>query len=79
MQNHDVVNPNVLCPWRCSTFCRDASKYPINIMIQHMLLKVLLPICSDLKEYNKTQTCSVCYLCKEKEYSQISIGQSNKM
>ena len=51
MNNEDIINLNVLCPWSCSTSCKEAGKIPLDIMIQKILPKVLLPLYTDPSQY----------------------------
>ena len=42
MNNEEIINTNILCPWSCCTSYLECGKIPLDIMIQRMLPKVLL-------------------------------------
>lgn len=47
MNNENVMNKNILCPWGCSTSVIQSGKVPLDLMFQKMLPKVLINIYSD--------------------------------
>jgi predicted GIY-YIG superfamily endonuclease len=55
MNNQDIINRNILCPFGCSTNCREAGEIPLDLMIQRLLLKVNLPLFSDPSKYRLVQ------------------------
>ena len=49
MDNQNVMNMNVLCPWGCSSSVIQSGKLPLDLMLQKILPKVLLKTYSDKK------------------------------
>jgi hypothetical protein len=47
MDNHKIVDRNVLCPWSCSCACRDAGRISLDLVIQRMIPEVILLLFSD--------------------------------
>ena len=60
MNNHDVIDSNVLCPWSCSTSCRGAGRISFDLMIQRLLpeVKLLLHSSESESKYCMVQSCS---------------------
>ena len=44
MNNENIINANVICPWSCSTSCREYGIIPLDIIIQRMSPKTITPI-----------------------------------
>ena len=56
MNNRHIVDANVLCPWSCSTSCREAGRLPLDILIQRMLPKIIVSLYSDSSKYRRVQS-----------------------
>lgn len=79
MNNETVVNSNVLCPWLCSTSCLEAGKLPLDLMVQRMLPKIILPLFSSHDKYRNVHWCSNRYCREEDEYPTIMLNDKWKV
>ena len=57
MNNENIINANILCPWSCSTNCRDSGKLRLDLMIQRILNKVDLKLYTDNARYRYVNSC----------------------
>ena len=77
MNNKDVINKNVLCPWSCTTSCRDCGKINLDTMIQRMLLNINLPLFH--QKYNKVHHSWDMYNRNANEYDLILLNDEWKI
>ena len=47
MNNEEIINANILCPWGCSVSFRDAGMLPLDLIYQKILPKIILKLYSD--------------------------------
>lgn len=73
MNNQEVMNLNVLCPWNCSASCQDAGEVPLDVMIQRMLPKIVLPLWNS-SLYNRVQYSCNQYFSDENDYPTILLN-----
>ena len=63
MNNQNVVNMNILCPWNCLCSCLNAGYISLDIMIQRMLPKIIIPLYSSKQKYKLVHwSCNQYYL-----------------
>lgn len=74
MSNENVINRNVLCPWNCSVSCRDAGRVPLDLMIQRMLPKVILPLYSGSNKYRLVHWSCSQYFLQYGNYTTIMLN-----
>ena len=58
LKNTEFNNANVLCPFRCSEYCREADFFDFDVMIQRLLLKTIIPMVNDNDKYRNIHFCS---------------------
>ena len=46
MNNIDIISNNILCPWSCSTNFQESGSLALDLMVQKMLPKIILPLYS---------------------------------
>ena len=63
MNNENIINANVICPWSCSTSCREYGIIPLDIIIQRMSPKIIIPIYTDSPKYRLIQSSWNQYFC----------------
>ena len=81
MRNNHIIDRNVLCPWSCSTSCKDAGRISLDILIQRMIPMVNLTMYSPQtgKEYVNVHWCSNCYFRVDDGYATIMLNPEWKV
>ena len=74
MENDDVINLNVLCPWSCSTSCRDAGTIPLDLMFQKILPKIQILLFTDKEKYRQVQFSWNQYMSEDYDYPNILLN-----
>ena len=74
MENQDIINRNVLCPWNCSTSCHEAGQIPLDLIIQRMLPRVILPLYSGSKKYRLVHWTSNQYRIHYNNYQTMMLN-----
>ena len=74
MENEDIINYNVLCPWSCSTSCRVSGRLQLDLMIQRMLPRVNLVLFSNASNYRHVHSCTNNYFLEEGDYAMITLN-----
>ena len=74
MNNEQIVDANILCPWSCSTNYQDAGKIPLDLMIQRMLTKINLKLYTDSSQYRMVYSCWNKFLRENNDYSTILLN-----
>ena len=72
-----VLLPNVLCPWGCTEFCHQASRFNAAYLIQHHLPKVQLNF-PDSSWYNRLhlyESSRLDYLRPKMNYSSVLMNE----
>ena len=75
MENENVINCNVLCPWSCSTSCRVSGRLPLDLMIQRLLPRVNLTLYSDASNYRLVHSCTNNYFRDDDQYARIMLNE----
>ena len=76
MNNENIINANILCPWSCSTNCRDSGKLPLDLMIQRILNKVDLKLYTDNARYRYVNSCWNQYFREDNKYPTILLKEN---
>ena len=74
MNNEQIVDANILCPWSCSTNYQDAGKIPLDLMIQRMLTKINLKLYTDSSKYRMVYSCWNKFFRENNDYSTILLN-----
>jgi len=79
MNNQNVMNMNVLCPWGCSASVLQSGKVPMDLMFQKILSKVVLKTYSDKKLFKNVASSWNGYFRNNDDYPDILLNKKWKV
>ena len=74
MNNQNVINMNILCPWNCSCNCINSGRIAFDVMIQRMLPKIIIPLYSSAQKYKQVHWSCNQYYLSYNNYSTIMLN-----
>ena len=74
MNNLNLNNIDVWCPWSCPERCRDIVNIPFDITVQIFLPRLMLPLFIKSSKYRLVWLIWEQYLCEVDYYSKILLN-----
>ena len=74
MNNNDIIDRNILCPWGCSTSFRERGSVPFDIMIQKILPRIIVLTYTDKSKHRFIQSSWNQYFRNNNDYPKILLN-----
>ena len=80
MNNVEVMNKNILCPWSCSYIYTQSGRFPLDLMLMKIFPKMLIDGYSDKKQFRLIQSSWTQYFRESvDEYATILMNDKWKI
>ena len=79
MNNENVMNMNILCPWSCSTSLHQSGKVPLDLMFQKILPKVVINVYSDKDKFKNVSSSWNGYFRTDNSYPDLLLNDKWKI
>lgn len=79
MNNENVMNMDILCPWCCSTSLLQSGKVPLDLMFQKILPKVVIDVYSDKSKFKNVSSSWNGYFRTSNSYPDLLLNDEWKI